>query len=184
VTQFQNRNVPPSATDASHASAILRRGTVRSTVALFDAYGIRLTPAPPEGDVELRDDIHFLSVAGFAGPDFGGFVVLGTTENMLHRSNSTRSSASDWMAELGNQLLGRIKNSLLREGISIHRVPPAVVKGGGRSMLCARMGTKPVAFIDHEDMVLIWTEFEPSVEAAEARIPDAEVLAEGDMILF
>jgi hypothetical protein len=46
------------------------------------------------------------------------------------------------------------------------------------------MGTKPVAFMNNQDMVLIWTEFEPSVEAAEARIPDAEVLAEGDMILF
>jgi hypothetical protein len=183
VSQVQNRNAPVPAADASHASAILRRGTVRSTVALFAAYGVRLTPAPPLAELELGD-IEFLSVAGFSGPDFSGFVVLGTSENMLHRSNSTTSTSSDWMAELGNQLLGRIKNSLLREGISIHRVPPAVVRGTAGSMLCARIGTKPVAFIDNQEIVLIWTEFEPSVELAEARTPDADVLAEGDMVLF
>ena len=91
----------------------------------------------------------------------------------------------DWIAELGNQLLGRVKNGLLREGIVIRRVPTALVQGVGSPLLCPRAGTTPVALSDGQDVVLIWTECEASFDPAEgSSLRSNEVLAEGDMVLF
>jgi hypothetical protein len=174
-----------AAVRSSDISGMLRQAATQSGTELFAAYGINLVPTGKNMEADATVTIGFLSVAGFSGPNFSGFVVLGTTEATLRRSNSTESAASDWMAELGNQLLGRLKNRLLRAGIPIYRVPPAVMSGSAPSLFYARGGVKPVRLNDHGDTVFIWTEFEPSFEPSEVAFsPDTGVLAEGEVLLF
>jgi hypothetical protein len=176
---------PDAALRSSDISGMLRRATTQSGKDLFAAYGLNLRPTDKglEGDTPAA--VAFLSVAGFSGPSFSGFVVLGTTETVLRRCNNTASASCDWMGELGNQFLGRIKNCLLRQGIRIYRVPPAVMSCSSPSLFYAPRGVKPVTLSDHGDKVLIWTEFEPAFEESGiALLPDDGVLAEGDVILF
>lgn len=161
---------------------------LRAGVDLFAAYGVRFAPAmaaevPEQGGAALPP-VLFLGVCGFGGPTFTGHVVLGASEGVLRRSNNTRSSSDDWMAELANQFLGRIKNGLLRQGIQVHRVAPVVIKGAAVALAHTQSGA-PLALEDGHDRVLIWLDAEPSTDET-ATSPEAEsdVLSEGDMVLF
>ena len=138
-----------------------------------------------DADAETVANIAFVTVVGFTSPDFSGFVGLGTTHKMLRRSNRTASSSRDWTAELANQLLGRLKNRLLREGIMIHRVPAATIQGCPPSLFCSQTCLRPISLISDNEPVFIWIEAEPSLATAEELPPaDTEVLAEGEMVLF
>jgi hypothetical protein len=172
----------PSGQGASDFFETLGCGATQAGVDLFAAYGVELNPVLGK----LRtSDVKFLSIAGFVGPQFSGFVGLGTTEGVLRRSNRTTSSPHDWMAELSNQLIGRIKNQIAGKGVLIHRVPPAVFVGDVPAMLYALVTLKPVTLTDDDDSVFLWTKFEPSITATDVW-PEAEtgIMAEGEMVLF
>lgn len=176
---------PSTALGGSALADVLRRGSAQCGVDLFAAYGIKLSPAPalPPASPEPA----FLSIGGFAGPCFAGFFILGANEVVLRRCNSTRSSSGDWIAELGNQLLGRIKNCLVREGIPVHRVPPAVVQASVPSALHLHPGMESVKLSDDRDAIWLWIEWEMDATAVSAAVlPPSEtnVLVEGDAILF
>jgi hypothetical protein len=162
----------------------LRRGGTQCGLELFAAHGIRLAPAPL---LPLVPELEFLSIIGFAGARVGGVLVLGADETILQRCNGTASASSDWIAELGNQFLGRIKNSLLREGIAIHRSPPAVVHAGAQAALYLRPGSESVRLADDRDAIWIWMDWETdfAAEPAATLTPaDTDVLTEGEMLLF
>jgi hypothetical protein len=166
----------------------LRDEVLRAGLDLFAAYGVRFSP-PQAAEVATAKypdlpPVLFLGVCGFGGPTFTGHVVLGASEGVLHRSNNTRSSSDDWMAELANQFLGRIKNGLLRQGIHVHRVPPVVIKGAAVALAHGH-GDAPLTLGDGHDRVLIWLDAEPSTDEMPAQPQaEADVLGEGDMVLF
>ena len=172
-------------TGGGQLAHVLRRDTAKCGVDLFAAYGIRLALAPALPPA--RPEPAFLSIGGFAGPCFAGFFIMGANEAVLRRCNSTRSSSSDWIGELGNQLLGRIKNCLVREGIPVHRVPPAVVQASVPSALHLHPGMESVKLSDERDAIWLWIEWEVdgAVVSASALPPsETDVLVEGDAILF
>jgi hypothetical protein len=177
-----------SAFDASRTMATLKSGATQAGVDLFLAYGIELRSTLSRVEpakAKRRKDLAFLSIAGFAGPHFSGFVGLGVAETLLRRSNDTQSSSYDWMAELANQFVGRIKNRLLKQGIVIHRTPPAVVQGYAPSLFYSMVDFKPVALTDDSDAVFIWMKLEPSLDGADLPTPPCgDVLGEGEMLLF
>jgi hypothetical protein len=170
-------------------SADLRDEVMGAGLDLFAAYGIRLaanqTATDASGTPAGCPPVRFLGVCGFGGPAFTGHVILGASEGALSRSNKTWSSGDDWMAELANQFLGRIKNRLLRQGISVHRVPPVVIKGAAIALLRSHAGGAPLALDDGQDCVLIWLDSQPSTDdAASVPEPACDVLGEGEMLLF
>ncbi|MES1204605.1 MAG: hypothetical protein ABUS79_01585 [Pseudomonadota bacterium] len=189
----KGRTTAADSNGASPTFLILRNGVTQSGLDLFSAYGIDFSAAadgvpPLDGTSDVVCPT-YLAFAGFGGPHLSGFVVLGVPERVLRRSNVTLSSLDDWMAELANQFLGRIKNSLWRQGIPISRIPPAIVSGGTGSLFLGRTDAPPVTLTDHADSVWIWVKSEPSLESLEdlgAGQPRVErdVLAEGEMVLF
>ncbi len=171
--------------DKSRIPELLRKKTTQAGLDLFAAYGIELDPTPVAVDAAAISNIAFVTVAGFANPHFSGFVGLGTTHGILRRSNSTASSSRDWTAELANQLLGRIKNRLLKDGIVIQRVPTATIQGCPPFLFCMQTSAQPVALTDHQDTIFIWIESGPSLAEDEAwSATDTAVLGEGEFVLF
>jgi hypothetical protein len=188
VTELPENNVFLAAGGASALPGVLREGVTRSGLELFAAYGVELSLAHPDVGTEqlaaVAAEIVFLGFAGFGGPQLSGSLVLGATDGVLRRSNNTDSAADDWMAELANQFLGRIKNRLLRAGIPIHRIPPAVMRGPAAALRSTR-GGRPVALMDRDDAVLIWIESELPLAGSEARFQEQpDVMEEGEVILF
>jgi hypothetical protein len=189
VTETPQNRAPAAAVEAAVLPGVLREGVTRSSLELFAAYGVELNLAEADAGsatfAAMGAKIAFLGFAGFGGPHLSGSVVLGATEGVLRRSNQTRSAVDDWMAELANQFLGRIKNRLLRAGIAIHRVPPTVVQGPAAALRSGR-GGRPVALVDGHDAVLIWIDSETAVAAVDevAFTEQADVMVEGEMVLF
>jgi hypothetical protein len=179
--------------DRATLTSLLHQGVTQSGLELFAAYGINFDAASPRPTIgNTTPPVDYIGVAGFGGPFLNGFVALGASESLLRRSNHTGSTMDDWMGELANQLSGRIRNRLLRAGIPIQRVPPAVLHGAPESIFLPRTEA-PFALTDTRDSVWIWIKTEPSTETccetaaqdtSPRLAPNTEVLAEGEMLLF
>jgi hypothetical protein len=164
----------------------LREEVLQAALDLFASYGLRFFVAQAGTDAAVASPpVGLLGVCGFGGPSLTGHVILGASDGTLSRSNSTRSSRDDWMAELANQFLGRIKNQLLRSGIHVQRVPPVVIKGAAVSFAETAAGGASLRLADGKDWVLIRLDSQPSTDHA---LPTEElatdVMREGDMVLF
>ncbi len=100
---------------------------VECASALFSAYN---SPLTYRGMPSSESDTFVLSgVIGFAGSDMRGTLLLAMTGGVLEDLSPISASTRDWIAELSNQLLGRIKNQLLRFGTEIYATTPSVLRG-------------------------------------------------------
>lgn len=155
---------------------------------LFAAYGVdlKLDPNLAAGDLAagaLRE-VASLCIAGFAGAHGSSFVILGTSARLLRRLNTAATDANDWMRELGNQLVGRIKNRLWSTGIDVNRLPLTIVEGRVPGLFQVRTQLPPFALTDGTDTAFIWIESESSLRAIEVAPANHETLPEGDLVLF
>jgi Chemotaxis phosphatase CheX len=100
---------------------------VESARALFSAYNSPLTYTP----AKPTDTQPFVlaGVIGFAGSEMRGTLLLAMTSGVLEDLSPSGASMRDWIAELSNQLLGRLKNRLLRFGTEIYTATPSVMRG-------------------------------------------------------
>ena len=121
---------------------------------LFGRYGLAVRRAGDEDD-PVSPDFLVCSVIGFTGRDLRGTLILALTEDLsglsnpvagIDRGNSPNPMAQrDWVGELSNQLLGRIKLDLLRWGIEISLNLPALLLGRHLAPL-PRAQLKPLKF--------------------------------------
>jgi hypothetical protein len=170
----------------------LREDVARAAVDLCVEYGMAV---PKSRSVNrTRSDEHwvtFLAIVGFASPLLSGQAIFEVDEQILMRSNPTRSSPQDWMTELANQFLGRLKNLLLRQGIPVQRIPPLVLRTCVSPFLNGRHGP-PVLVLGGQPQgtIMIWVKAEPAIPVRDddagnlLSAEDRNVLAEGEMVLF
>jgi hypothetical protein len=105
----------------------LEKILVECASALFSAYN---SPLTYRGMTPSESETFVLSgVIGFAGSDMRGTLLLAMTSGLLEDLSPISASMRDWIAELSNQLLGRIKNQLLRFGTEIFTTTPSVLRG-------------------------------------------------------
>jgi hypothetical protein len=94
---------------------------------LFSHYGfpLRLVAAADPA----RAPVAFHGVIGFSGKGIRGRLILGSSIEPLEACNPARSvPARDWLGELSNQLLGRIKNQLLLYRVELSVTTPLIVR--------------------------------------------------------
>jgi CheY-specific phosphatase CheX len=126
--------------------------------ALFKAYGVELVEIDP--NTASPDTFLLSAVIGFTGPGLRGTLILASTEMALRDSNPTDGSLRDWIAELANQLVGRVKNSLLRSGAEVYVTTPVVMRGEHLAPL-PRFVLMPQAFAAKDrGKVFLWVEVE------------------------
>lgn len=108
-------------------------------VALFDAYGVRAVAMSEV--VGTARGVDLAGTIGFVCAEFSGSVLVATHADVLRatgQTNATPDSLCDWVAELANQLLGRVKNQLLAYGVTLHVSTPIVVEGRALHVKCGR----------------------------------------------
>jgi hypothetical protein len=127
-------------------------------------------------------------IVGFVGRQMCGTLLLTATKETLILSNGTSASSRDWMAELSNQLFGRLKNRLLRRGFELSGSTPAVIEGDHLAALTRRQERRPIVLRgDGGARVCVWIDY--SVEVA---LPislsdgegDEDIPLEGTILLF
>jgi CheY-specific phosphatase CheX len=109
-------------------------GAVHHAVSgLFEAYGYSVAPAsPPQTTSADRECSDMAGVIGFCAEQVTGTIVISTTEEVVLGTlpaGIERPHSSDWLGELSNQLLGRLKNQLSEFGVVLQVSTPVVLVG-------------------------------------------------------
>ncbi|MCP4502222.1 MAG: chemotaxis protein CheX [Deltaproteobacteria bacterium] len=155
-----------------------------SIVKLFEANGVQLQQT---SSVEYDDTESMAGVIGFTGDQMRGTLVL-TCSGALVEEGDGRADQRDWIGEMSNQLIGRIKNRFLAYGITIWISTPVALRGFKLELIAdsnneaavrktfSCPGGGAVAFFDAE-LVDGFKLQEASEEAEESQ-------EEGELILF
>lgn len=130
---------------------------------------------------------------GFASPHLRGSLTMTAERNFVSESrpaelritDANETEISDWMGELGNQLLGRLKNRLISHGVVIDLGTPAVLCGvdirrhtGRRGIACERL------IVGNGGRLVIHLDADVSEEFQFAEVAGAEAMPEGEVALF
>ncbi len=150
-------------------------------LSLFEAYGVHLEPASAETS---SGDRTLTGIIGFTGRGITGMCLVAATEEPLNASNPTQGALRDWVAELSNQLAGRLKHKLLTQGVEVYITTPIVLRATRIEPL-PRNKLEPRGFRALGGTVALWVEVETSPEF-EIIPPSADEApaAEGETLLF
>ena len=147
---------------------------------LMQAYGVTL--APTERGWTESDEVMFSGVMGFVGEAVRGTCLLAAPQATVDASAPRDASARDWVGELANQLVGRLKAKLMARGATIALSTPVVLRGVKLSPL-PRTDVDPVVFTSTAGKVLVWleVEIEDDFQLGEER---ALTASEGELLVF
>src|SRR5688572_29747735 len=100
-----------------------------ATRELFGARGIELRSCEA-----LDSPIEYAATIGFSADEVRGMLGLGMDAATLSQltvldREGQIASAEDWLGEAVNQLLGRLKNKLIRYGVTVSIAVPNVLRG-------------------------------------------------------
>jgi chemotaxis protein CheX len=181
--------------------------TSLACIDVFGSYrvGLRELPRPAKGnlipnlDKEADGNASLVaSVVGFTGDDLRGALLLATTFEVIARARPSglaqqslsKDSYSDWVmvrdwaSELGNQILGRIKNKLRPFNVVLEVSTPTAFSG--RALAFAKPKSplaRPFLFDTRGDRVWLW--LDASFDPRQVLVSGSEESAkEGDVILF
>jgi CheY-specific phosphatase CheX len=170
--------------------ALLDTALEDTTLALFESIGVRLWRAA--ANAKSSDDI--AASIGFAGEELRGALVLTSSRRLVQyvlpqevRDRDADEQLADWMGELSNQLLGRVKNRLLRYGVSLAMGTPTVMFGSGIARKDTHKGLRRRFAFRHADETLVLC-FDalpvPGLNLAAPVASPALGILEGDVALF
>jgi hypothetical protein len=146
-------------------------------IELFADYGSNIAPATIP---EIRDEL-LSGVIGCIGSGLRATCLLAATETLLRKSCPCTCQPRDWVGEMANQLIGRLKMKLLEVGVDVTLTTPLAFSGV--QLTPSPRGTvRPSSFACEAGVVMVWVE----VDAIEnfAFGPPQPTAATGDMILF
>jgi CheY-specific phosphatase CheX len=163
---------------------VINQVVTSACTSLFADYSLALVPVDATTLTE-RSNIMFCGVVGFTGDQMRGALVLATSGEPLGRTlPSTDASLREWIAELSNQLLGRIKNKLVVHGVTLHMSTPSVLRGELIAPV-SKTPLQPYTFSCDGGVVCVWIDLEivPGVDLTQVTdTPD--LLSEGSGFLF
>lgn len=103
---------------------LLERVGEDALLELLSAYGISATVGRPHSPHAHQ----IIGVVGFTSPDFRGNLAL-VLSSQLAEATLEGTDVIDWVGELANQMLGRVKNKLVPYAIELDIATPVVVAG-------------------------------------------------------
>lgn len=139
-------------------NAVLTNMAAQAWIELMADYGIRLATAPSGWEAHA-DDPQLFGVIGFGGSGVRATCLIGAEQSLVDASCRARGRPRDWIAELANQLVGRMKMKLLGHGVSVTMTTPLALSGVRVTPL-PRFGEDPVAFASAQGAALLWLEIE------------------------
>ncbi|MEY4577805.1 MAG: hypothetical protein RL701_2508 [Pseudomonadota bacterium] len=168
---------------ASQNDEILEQVVSDSCVSLFDDYKLPLARVQ-YGQLAESEPLLFCGVVGFSGEHMRGTLLLATSKEPLGRTSpTTDSSLREWIAELSNQLLGRIKNKFLPRGVTLHLSTPIVLRGQHIAPV-SHAELVPFAWQCDGGCVCVWfdAEYAPTLDLSQ--VAEEVGVEEGTSMLF
>jgi hypothetical protein len=163
---------------------VIEQTVSEACISLFKDYSLPLQRAAArrlEGDSELV----YCGIVGFSGEQMRGSVLLASSREPLGRTSPTNdASFREWIAELSNQLLGRVKNKLIPRGVTLHLSTPVVLRGQYLAPV-PRVELVPLLFCCDGGYVCVWfdAELKEGIDLSQLQ-ENAGMISEGDSVLF
>ncbi|HET7539518.1 MAG TPA: chemotaxis protein CheX [Polyangiaceae bacterium] len=151
-------------------------------VDLFAAYGVNLLSAKT-AEFIVSDEVLLSGVIGFVGPTLRGTCLLVGNRSPIELSSPQKEHTRDWVGELTNQLVGRLKRKFLGFGLEVALTTPVVLSGLHLRPM-PRGKLLPRVFSTESGSIMVWVEVEcePGFELGPA-ISDS-TSAEGEVLMF
>jgi CheY-specific phosphatase CheX len=146
---------------------------------LFEAYGVDLHATA--WDAMPRGALTLSAIVGFGGKAIQGTCVLAATDAAIEETKQVDVPLREWIAELGNQLVGRIRNRLLSHGVEVYQTATVVLRSESMAPLPSRAFV-PLAFESATGQVFVWVDIE--TEAGFCFGEPAQAMEEGAGIIF
>jgi hypothetical protein len=190
---MQNRNMGPVSSveqpEGETVAVVLVDGLVEEvTQLLFETYALPLARDDSPVAQTLRS-IALLSMIGFSSHSLSGSLLMALPREVVRRTlPAPDASLADWSGELANQLLGRLKNQLLKYQVVINLSLPVVVSGEALQLPAStRQITRYYSFNSAVGRLFIRLDMEMSPTLQFVRQSDTEHEAsidEGELLLF
>ena len=153
---------------------------------LFAAYELPVEPRDRDA-FPTNERLAFCAVMGFGGKEMRGALVLASTPEPLERTNpGALDSQRDWICELSNQLMGRVKNRLLPLGVEVHLATPAGLSGDNLSPTPSKLRA-PQVFEAAGGFLCVWIDCQYAEGFVLPSTPQAQIdpaMEEGETVLF
>lgn len=169
-------------TTSAEAREVLRQLVEEAGIALFEHYEISLQITDTDAT-----DLECVAVIGFSSDVLRGALGLAISRALLDTSFEGIGNINDWVGELTNQMLGRLKNLLLRYDVTLYLATPMVLRGlklelatTGRQQIIA------VRYAASEGNLCVWLDVntEPGLELRPSDDPDEMGMEEGALLFF
>ena len=175
----------------SKTLAILDSIISESTLSLFSEYGIEIFPI---ASIPASHEHTFATSIGFANPILPGILAMTMDRDLVVQSRPAELRAKppsekdldDWVGELCNQLLGRIKNQLLPHSIALRANLPSTARGHSlrRALLGASISLR-MSFLTGSSSVCVYFDAKTPKSLDLKTLPAKSGTAtEGQLILF
>ncbi len=162
---------------ASHVSEL----TAACCVDLFAAYGVHLSPSAAE--FIDSQDVLLSGVIGFVGPELRGTCLLVANRSPIELSSPQKERSRDWVGELTNQLVGRLKRKFLGFGLEVALTTPVVLSGLHLRPI-PRRELSPRVFSTESGSIMVWVEVEAEPGFAFGPAIADQSSQEGDVLMF
>jgi len=150
-------------------------------IELFAAYGVSLISNPAEFIVS--DEVLLSGVIGFVGPTLRGTCLLVGNRSPIELSSPQKEHSRDWVGELTNQLVGRLKRKFLGFGLEVALTTPVVLSGLHLRPM-PRGKLTPRVFSTESGSIMIWVEIEAEPGFALGPAVSDSTSAEGEVLMF
>jgi hypothetical protein len=168
-----------TATDPTEILSELVRNSCEDLFAHYELPLVRV-----DVDTQPRSSLAFCGVIGFTGDEIRGTLLLAASREPLQNVGDSDVARRDWMAEMTNQLFGRIKNRLIALGPVIYCSTPIVLRGEYLSPVVTQPYL-PQVFTVNGGIVSVWFDAEVKPDIVFAAVPDHQATSfEGETLLF
>ena len=180
----------------SDSRAVIAEQLVESCKELFGSYEVNIEVdeeknSPGNGEGET----HLIGLLGVTAEGLRATVAIQTSDQILQDTfpadlDSDRDQKlQDWIGELSNQLLGRLKNKLIPYGCELTLGVPAVIQGSQlKTILPRRTEISSHRFITDQDNDIFLFLSTLEEESFTLHTPDTDTeddfMAEGEILFF
>lgn len=161
-----------------------------SAVELFEEYGKAIARCEAGTSDSASRGLVLGAAIGFTGEFVRGALAIAIDEELavaldpLAGQRKSDRGSLDWIGELANQMLGRVKNKLLSYNVEIGLSTPIVIEGAKLRMFGIVSKGMELSFQSGDHFADVWwdAEVDPVLVLSKEDAPDVQL--EGEMLLF
>ena len=153
-----------------------------SCAALFDAYDIAIEPTSKDATEGQEVLLGFI---GFAHSHIRGALAITSSQALLDQT-AQGACPKDWIGELANQLLGRLKNKLLGYDVVLQMSTPIAMSGYSLSIAGDPASVENLYFSTLHGPIHLHLDLELSADFVLERVSgvEEEMMDEGELLFF